>query len=120
MTPNQFTVTRVSCGVRRVGDQCSGENAQGQFCLVTIRIKNVGKDPITFSDQALVDTKSRTYSADDEAWVYVDDTDDIWGEINSGNTLKTIVPFDAPKKAEPEAPGRFLGPGPLSRSARHT
>ena len=100
----QFTVTKVNCGVRRVGDQYAGERAQGQFCLVSLKIKNVGKDPITFSDenQALVDTKGRTYSADDEAWAYVDSGDDIWGEINPGNTPKTIVPFDVPKKAEPD------------------
>jgi archaellum component FlaG (FlaF/FlaG flagellin family) len=100
----QFTVTKINCGVRRVGDQYSGEKAQGQFCLVTMRIKNVGKDPITFSDQnqALVDTKGSTYSPDDEAWVYVDDSDDIWGEINPGNTLKTVVPFDVPKKTKPD------------------
>ena len=100
----QFTVTRVSCGVRRVGDQYAGEKAQGQFCLVTMRIKNVGKDPITFSDQnqALVDTKGRTYSPDDEAWAYVQDPDDLWGEINPGNILKTTVPFDVPKKTEPD------------------
>ena len=100
----QFTVTKINCGARRVGDQYSGEKAQGQFCLVTMRIKNVGKDPITFSDQnqALVDTKGSTYSPDDEAWVYVDDSDDIWGEINPGNTLKTVVPFDVPKKTKPD------------------
>jgi hypothetical protein len=96
----QFTVTRVSCGTRRVGDQYDGETAQGQFCLVTMKVKNVGKDPITFSseNQALVDTKGRTYSPDDEAWVYVDDSDNIWGEINPGNSMKTVVPFDVPKK----------------------
>jgi hypothetical protein len=100
----QFTVTKVSCGVRRVGDQYAGEKAQGQFCLVSLKVKNVGQDPITFSDQnqALVDTKGRTYSPDDEAWAYVDDPDDIWGEINPDNTLRTVVPFDVPKKTEPD------------------
>lgn len=100
----QFTVTKISCGVRRVGDQYAGEKAQGQFCLVSMRVKNVSKDPITFSseNQALVDTKGSTYSPDDEAWVYVDDSDNIWGEINPGNTLKTVVPFDVPKKTEPD------------------
>jgi Domain of unknown function (DUF4352) len=98
----QFTVMKISCGTRRVGDQYDGETAQGQFCLVTMKVKNVGKDPITFSseNQALVDTKGRTYSPDDEAWVYVDDSDNIWGEINPGNSMKTVVPFDVPKKVK--------------------
>ena len=87
----------------RVGDTYSNEKAQGQFCLVSLRIKNVGNDPISYSseNQALVDTKGKNYSPDDEAWIYVDDSD-VWGEINPGNTLKTIVPFDVPKKTKPD------------------
>jgi hypothetical protein len=100
----QFTVTKINCGVREVGDQYMGEKAHGQFCLVTMRVKNVGKDPITLSDQnqTLVDTKGGTYRPDDKAWAYVDDPDDISGEINPGTTLKTVVPFDVPKKIEPD------------------
>jgi hypothetical protein len=100
----QFTVTKVSCGVRQVGDQYMGDKAQGQFCMVSLRVKNLSKDPITFSseNQALVDTKGRTYSPDDEAWLYVDEDVDATGEINPGNTLKTTVPFDVPKKAKPD------------------
>jgi hypothetical protein len=96
----QFTVTKVRCGVSRVGDSYSNTKAQGQFCLVSMRVKNVGKDPIDFSDenQALVDTKGKNYSPDDEAWIYLDT--DPYAEINPGNTLKTVVPFDMPKKAK--------------------
>jgi hypothetical protein len=96
----QFTVSKVRCGVSKVGDQYMGEKASGQFCLVSLRIKNVGKEPITYSseNQALVDTKGRTFSPDDEAWLYVDEDVDITGEINPGNALKTTVPFDVPKK----------------------
>ena len=99
----QFTVTKIKCGVSRVGDSYNNEKAQGQFCLVSMRIKNVGNDAINFSseNQALVDTKGKNYSPDDEAWIYLDDSD-VWGEINPGNTLKTVVPFDVPKKTEPD------------------
>jgi hypothetical protein len=99
----QFTVTKVTCGVKRVGDCYLGEKAQGQFCLVKMRVKNVGKEPIHFSDetQALVDTKGKQYSPDDEAWIYMDDSDP-YAEINPGNTLKTTVPFDVSKRAKPD------------------
>jgi archaellum component FlaG (FlaF/FlaG flagellin family) len=99
----QFTVTKIKCGVSQVGDSVSNEKAQGQFCLVSLRIKNVGNDAINFSDQnqTLIDTKGKNYSPDDEAWVYTEDGN-VMGEINPGNTLKTIVPFDIPKKAEPD------------------
>jgi hypothetical protein len=99
----QFTVTKFRCGVSRIGDSYSNEKAQGQFCLASMRIKNVGKDAINFSDenQALVDTKDRNYSPDDGAWIYLDDAE-IMAEINPGNTFKTTVPFDIPKKAKPD------------------
>jgi hypothetical protein len=32
---------------------------------------------------------------------YVQDSN-LWDEINPGNTMKTIVPFDIPKKAKPD------------------
>lgn len=93
----------MTCGTRRIGDQYGGETAQGKFCLVSPRVKNVGDDPITFSEknQALVDTKGRQYSPDDEAWIYMDDPA-IYEEINPGNTLKAVVPFDVAKKAKPD------------------
>jgi hypothetical protein len=47
----QFTVTNVKCGVKRVGTQYFGEKAQGKFCLVKMRVKNVSDDPIYFSDE---------------------------------------------------------------------
>jgi hypothetical protein len=70
----QFTVTRIKCGVSRVGDSYFGEKAQGQFCLVSLRVKNVGNDAIHFSDenQTLIDTKGKNYSPDDEAWIHRD------------------------------------------------
>jgi hypothetical protein len=64
---------------------------------------NVGKEPIHFSDenQALVDTKGKQYSPDDEAWIYMDDSDP-YAEINPGNTLRTTVPFGVSKRAKPD------------------
>jgi Domain of unknown function (DUF4352) len=99
----RFTVTKIKCGVRQVGDSYSNEKAQGQFCLVSLRVKNVGKDPINYSEenQALIDSKGNSYSPDDEAWIHMGDSN-VLGEINPGNTLKTIVPFDVPKKAKPD------------------
>ena len=97
----QFTVTKIKCGVSRVGDSFPDEKAQGQFCLVSLQVKNVGDDPINYSseNQVLIDTKGKNYSPDDNAWIYLDSAD---VELNPDNTLKTIVPFDIPKKAKPD------------------
>jgi hypothetical protein len=99
----QFTVTRVKCGVSRVGDEYFGDKAQGQFCLVSMKIKNVGDEPINYSEenQALIDTRRREYSSDDEAWIHLDGSAP-WGEINPGNTQKAVIAFDIPKKAKPD------------------
>ena len=80
----------------------TGEKAHGQFCLVKMRVANVGKEPIDYSEenQTLVDTKGREYSPDDEAWVYMGDDNDLRGEINPGNSITTTIPFDVPKKAK--------------------
>jgi hypothetical protein len=98
----QFTVTKIKCDVSRVGDQYANEKAQGQFCLVSLKIKNVGNDAINFSseNQALIDTRGKTYSADDAAWIYLDT--DPFREINPDNTMSTVVPFDISKKAKPD------------------
>jgi hypothetical protein len=100
----QFTVIEVRCGVSRVGDSYLGEKAHGQFCLVKMRVKNVGKEPINYSEenQTLIDSRGREYSPDDEAWVYMGDDNEPWGEINPGNSITTTVPFDIPKKTKPD------------------
>jgi len=100
----RFTVVSApKCGVKRVGDQYSGEKAQGQYCIVPVKVKNVGDAPITFSseNQQLVDNKGKSYSPSDEAWIYLSGSD-VYKEINPGNTLKTRVVFDISKKTQPD------------------
>ena len=63
--------------------------------------EKVRDDGYQSRNQALIDTKGKTYPPDDEAWIYVDDSDPL-GEINPGKTLKTTVPFDVSKRAKPD------------------
>src|SRR4051812_47104283 len=46
----EFTVKSAKCGVAKVGSSMLGEKAQGQFCLITVNVKNIGKEPQTLSD----------------------------------------------------------------------
>ncbi len=46
----QFTVTDLKCGLDSVGPADFGQKAQGQFCLVSVTIKNVGTTAEVFSD----------------------------------------------------------------------
>src|SRR5262245_21771627 len=41
----EFTVQSVKCGVSQVGEDPLTKTAQGQFCLVTISVKNIGDKP---------------------------------------------------------------------------
>jgi hypothetical protein len=99
----EFTVKGVKCGVGKVGDQYVGKTAQGQFCLVTVAVKNVKTDPQMLSDsdqKAFVGTAS--YAADTEAGLYANDNSNsvFLNNINPGNTVTGKVVFDIPKGAK--------------------
>ena len=46
----EFVVKSLKCGVPTVGDASLGATAQGQFCLVTLSVKNIGNAPQTMID----------------------------------------------------------------------
>lgn len=100
----EFLVSGVDCGRDRLGEAYLNTTAQGQFCLVSMRITNIGDEPQTmFSDnQKLFDAAGREYAADTEAAFYLDEASQtLWEEINPGNTVKGVVVFDVPKKTTP-------------------
>lgn len=98
-----FTVTKIKCGVKSVGDQYVGKKAQGQFCILNLNVKNNGNEAGTLvaSNQKLLDKEGRTFSSDDEASIYADTGQNLFEEINPGNTLKGQIVFDIPKDAKP-------------------
>ncbi|SNT28384.1 protein of unknown function [Asanoa hainanensis] len=99
----EFTVKAPKCGVASVGDKYLNEQAQGQFCLVTITVKNIGDKPQTFSDssQKAFGADDVEYSADSGAAIYANkNTETLFNEINPGNKVTGVVVFDIPKKAK--------------------
>ncbi|MFS0703625.1 DUF4352 domain-containing protein [Cellulomonas sp. 179-A 9B4 NHS] len=99
----EFTVTSVEPGVARVGDDLFGEDAQGQFLLVHLRVTNIGDEAQMFdgSSQKLLDTAGRTHSADTAAAIYVGDSNSFLNQINPGNSVDGTVVFDIPADAAP-------------------
>lgn len=98
-----FTVLGMECGIAQVGSDTFGEEAQGQFCLVDLKIENVGDEPQTmFADnQKIFDSQGREFSPDTSAMIYMEDGADAWlSEINPGNTLEGKLLFDVPVDAE--------------------
>lgn len=99
----EFTVKKVKCDVNRVGPMDFGVEAQGQFCLVTVQVENIGDEAQSFfgSNQYLYDEEGRQFSADDEAAIYLEDSQSLYEEINPGNSVQGVVVFDIPKDATP-------------------
>jgi hypothetical protein len=96
----EFTVTRVKCGATKVGSSLLGEKAQGQYCLITVRVKNIGKEAQAFADSAqkAYDAKKVEYSADSGAGIYVNsDNQVLFQDINPGNAVTGTLVFDVPK-----------------------
>ena len=98
----EFVVQGVECGATSVGSQYFDEQAQGQFCLVNLAVKNVGTEPQhMFTDnQYLFDEAGRKFGADSAA-TFAHDTDtQVWiSEINPGNAVDGVLVFDVPADA---------------------
>jgi hypothetical protein len=97
-----FAVTDVKCGVDHIGGDVLGKDAQGQYCLVSVKIRNDGKESAyTFGDdQVLYDNQDRKFSADTSAMIYLPEKESPWlTEINPGNQISGTIVYDVPKDA---------------------
>jgi hypothetical protein len=93
-----FRVSRVQRGVSSVGGQF-GEEAQGAFTIVTLRVKNIGDESQTFdaSNQKAY-SGSTAFEADGGASLFANEGSKSFLEgINPGNSITVRVVFDAPK-----------------------
>lgn len=100
----EFVVQKLECGVSSVGNQFLSERAQGQFCLLTVRVSNIGSEPqFLFTDnQYLLDAEGRKFAPDSEATLYHNQDNDVWiSEINPGNAVEGVIVFDLPAGAQP-------------------
>jgi hypothetical protein len=97
----EFTVRKLKCGVSKVGDNFIHATAQGQFCLVTLRVKNVGSEPEAYSSYQQVATgrNGAKYYNDDEAEFWANSKDNLpfMKSINPGNSETGVLVYDIPK-----------------------
>ncbi|MET7747851.1 DUF4352 domain-containing protein [Micromonospora sp. NPDC005367] len=99
----EFTVKSSKCGATKVGSDLIGDKAQGQFCLITINVKNIGKEPQTLdgSSQKAYTADGTEYSSDTEAGLYANkEQSTFFEEINPGNQVTGVFVFDIPKKVK--------------------
>ncbi|MGW4469652.1 DUF4352 domain-containing protein [Nonomuraea sp. NPDC004354] len=97
-----FTVIKTE-RADRVGSLRFGEEAQGVFLLVHLRVTNMGDKAESFfgSRQKLIDQAGREYEASTKAAIYLRDSNSLYEKINPGNTVEGVVVFDIPTSATP-------------------
>jgi hypothetical protein len=94
----EFTVDNMECGVPEIGDDFTAETAQGEYCLVSITVENIGDEARTLDvfSQTARDSEDREYEADDSLAAAIE-YDEVWyNTINPGNTVEGILVYDVP------------------------
>jgi uncharacterized protein DUF4352 len=96
----QFTADGMQCGVHEIGPPDDYQAPTGQFCVITLTIKNVGTNPAIFADaiQKAYGTGGVWFGSDSEAAFYANpDPDIFFNDINPGNTVRALVVYDIPQ-----------------------
>lgn len=96
-------VRDVRCGVSAIGPDNLQQRAEGQFCLLDVRVTNNGREPELFdsSAQRVYDTEGAAYAVATEAAVFLnDDLPTLLDEIRPGTSVNGVLPFDVPKNAQ--------------------
>jgi len=101
----EFTVTSFTCGKTSVGtNPYLTKEAQGQFCLLDVSVKNIGTEAQIFdsSSQYLFDTGGSKLSADGSASLYANPEGSTFlNQINPGSSVSGTVVFDVAKGITP-------------------
>lgn len=101
----EFVVKSVTCGTTTVGGQYLNKAAQGQYCLATVSVKNIGDKQQYFSesDQKLLNASGQEYSPDSTATLYnsPNNSDVFLAQINPGNSVEGVLVYDIPKDQTP-------------------
>jgi hypothetical protein len=98
----EFVAQKVDCGKKQVGDDTFGEKAQGQFCLVTVSVKNISNQPQMFDggDQKAIGTSGATYTDSTAAETDANQGNQTFlNNINPGNQVTGVLVYDIPQGA---------------------
>lgn len=98
----EFVVSALACGDSELVNGILRAQAQGQFCVVELRVTNIGDEPRHFADglQQAYSPDGDQYAADTHAGVVANGSGAaVWNVINPGNTVQAKVVFDIPANA---------------------
>lgn len=99
----EFAVTGMRCGVRQVGTRRLGQKARGQFCLVAVTVKNVGRRARTLdaSWQTGYAPDGRAYPSEAGAAMFVGGPGrTVLESIGPGVQVRGTLVFDVPRGTE--------------------
>ena len=99
-----FAVTDVKSGVQALGESLLRTEAQGEFVLVHVTVRNIGTEAATFlgAHQTLLDAQGREFEADSSAaMMNVPDSESFYTEINPGNSVDGVLVSGRPEGLSP-------------------
>jgi hypothetical protein len=93
-----FTLTAMHCGDTDVGDWPVRKHAKGRFCLLDVKVTNIGKRTgwVFMGSQRLVDAAGTEYPADEWAWVYYPGSRAFTSTVDPDRTVTGTLVFDTP------------------------
>ncbi|HEX6871168.1 MAG TPA: DUF4352 domain-containing protein [Micromonosporaceae bacterium] len=95
----EFVVTSVSCGHDSVGNSLVHTEAKGQFCVVSLSVRNIGTESQTFTDlfQVAQDRAGNEYRADVTAGLIANSgAKALWTVIEPGDRVSGKIVYDLP------------------------
>jgi eukaryotic-like serine/threonine-protein kinase len=94
----EFVVDSVDCGARSVGEGLGRKEAVDQFCLVAIRVENIGQEGRTFAggQQRLLDEAGKRHDPDLDATLRRGDGRLLSTHLNPGQRLAGTLVYDVP------------------------
>jgi len=98
----EFTIKSMDCSKTSVGSEFLTQEAQGKFCILDMKVENIGDEAQTFfsSEQKLFNSEGQQFSNDTAAELSIDGNGSTWlEEINPGNFVEGKVVFDVPADA---------------------
>lgn len=100
----EFVVRSVQCGVDQIGPDYADERAQGQFCLISLTVKNIGDQPQALPDgaQKAYGSNGVQYGTNSTAGLYANEsTSQVWlNGINPGDEVTGTIVYDLPGGVE--------------------
>jgi hypothetical protein len=98
----EFVVSGLTCGHTELVNGILRAQAQGQFCVVELSVRNIGDEARHFGDglQKAYGPNGDQYAADTHAGVVANGSGAaVWNVINPGNAVQAKIVFDIPPAA---------------------